>query len=359
MRNGASSLPALSRFTLGALIAGGQTTVSAASRDYDVSRKFARSQRDAAVRLVEEDALRHGRVRVVVVDDAFVERFIVAAALSCNCPFRGIMELLEEMFGFAPSIGTIHNICRKAAAAAAVLNAGETLEKVRHTAVDEIFQGSTPVFAGVDLNSLYVFLLSVQSDRSGASWWCELEQCREKGLAPDSAIGDGGLGLRKGMEECFPGVPCDSDVFHALKDFTQVHGYLEKKALGAMGKLEELLAGRDRLSGRKRNGFNRRIAEARRREAELVRCHAAMEAIYGFLRDDVLDFNETPFEDRRLLFDWLMEEMAKVEGCYGKIQPLRRKPERQGRPCSPCSTGWTRPSAHWPESMEWTWRTTG
>ena len=329
MENGASSLSPYERLSLGAMIADGKATVSGASRAHGVSRKFARRQRDNAMRMVKEDALRHGKAHALVVDEAFMERFVVAAALSCNCPFRGIMRLAEAMFGFSPSIGTIHNICRKAVVAAATLNSEETMEKVRHAAIDEIFQNSTPVFAGVDLASLYVFLLSVQPDRSGTSWWCALEQCREAGFTPASVIGDGGLGLRKGMAECFPQVPCDSDVFHALKDFLQVLGYLEKKALGAMGKTEELIEGRERLSGYKRNGFNRRIAVARRKEAELVQCHAAMETIYGFLREDVLDFNEMPFEDRLVLFNWLMEEMAKVEGAYGKIPPLRKKLERQ------------------------------
>ena len=284
--------------------------------------------RDGALRL-QEDAGRRGGCPSVAVDKAFVERFVVAAALIGNCPFRGIVELMEAVLPVSVSIGTVHDICAAAIARARELNGGETLEGVRHAAIDEIFQNSTPVFAGVDLATLYTFLLSEQPDRSGATWWCALEQCREHGFSPESVIGDGGLGLRKGMAECFPGVPCDSDVFHALREVTLVLGYLEKKALGAMGRVEELLARREKVAGLRRNGFSRLLGEARRREAELTRCHATLETIYQFLREDVLDFNGLSFGDRQELFDWLLAEMEGVEGAYGRVAPLRKRLDRQ------------------------------
>jgi len=329
MKSGASSLSAFGRLALGAQIAGGQSSISGASRVYDVSRKFARIQRDEAVRIMEEDARRRRTPAVVVVDESFMERFIVAAALICNCPFRGIMELSKTMFEYAPSLGTIHNVCRKAIDRAKEINSTEKLGDIRHVALDEIFQKSTPVFAGVDLASLYVFLLHVEQERSGTAWWYELDQCKELGLSPLSAIGDGGQGLRKGMAECFPGVPCDSDVFHALKDITQTLGYLEKKALGSIGKEEELLDARKKLVGLRKNGVSRRLGEVRKQEAKLLQCHSTVETIYEFLQKDVLDFNEIPFEDRRRLFEWLIGELAAVEDVYGRIPPLRKKLEKQ------------------------------
>lgn len=328
MKQGASSLSVLDRIGIGALVAGGRETVSGASRQYDVTRKCVRTMRDG-VRRMQEEAGRRGGCPSVVVDKAFVERFVVAAALIGNCPFRGIVELMEAVLPVSVSIGTVHGICAAAIARARELNAGETLEGVRHAAIDEIFQNSTPVFAGVDLATLYTFLLCEQPDRSGSTWWCALEQCRELGFSPESVIGDGGLGLRKGMAECFPDVPCDSDVFHALREVTLVLGYLEKKALGAMGRVEELLARREKVAGLKRNGFSRLLGEARRREDELTRCHATLETIYQFMREEVLDFNGLAFEDRQELFDWLVEEMKGFEECYGRIAPLRKKLERQ------------------------------
>ena len=328
MKQGASSLSRIDRLAIGALVAGGQETVSGAARRHGVTRKSVRAMRDGALRF-QEETRRRGGAPSVVVDNAFVERFVVAAALIGNCPFRGIVELMEAVLPVSVSIGKVHGICAAAIARAGELNAGETLEGVRHAAIDEIFQNSTPVFAGVDLASLYTFMLSEQPDRTGVTWWCALEQCRELGFSPESVIGDGGLGLRKGMAECFPDVPCDSDVFHALKDITLVHGYLEKKALGAMGAVEELLRRRDKVTGLRRNGFSRLLGEARRREEELTRCHATLETIYQFMREDVLDFNELPFGDRQALFDWLIGEMQGIEECYGKIAPLRKKLERQ------------------------------
>jgi len=328
MKSGASSLSFFDRLSIGALTAGG-ASVAAAARDNDVSRKFVRVQRDMARRIAAEDALRRGEAKTVVVDDAFMERFVVAAALVCNCPFRGIMELCEAMFGHAPSLGTVHNICKKAIDRAREGNSRETFESVRHAAIDEIFQNSTPVFAGVDLASRYVFLLSAEQDRSGASWWCALEQCRERRLTPRSVVGDGGLGLRKGMAECFPDVPCDNDVFHALKDVTRTLGYLEKTTLKSMGTVERLLSAREKRVGLRKNGFNRQIGDARQREGELLRCHSTLETIFEFLREDVLDFNEVSFEDRRGLFDWLMEELAAVENAYKQVSQLRNKLEKQ------------------------------
>jgi len=328
MNGGASSLSGFDRLALGASVAGGRETVSGVSRQYDVSRKCVRGMRDGARRIMEE-ALRRDASPVAVLDSPFVERFVVAAALVCNCPFRGIVELMDAAFGFSVSLGTVHNICANAIARAKALNGTETLEAVRNAAIDEIFQGSTPVFAGVDLRTLYAFILREQPDRSGASWWLALEQCRELGLSPESVIGDGGLGLRKGMAECFPDVPCDGDVFHALRDITQVLGYVEKKALGAMGKVEEVLARRAKAAGVRRNGFSRRLGNARQRETALTDCHDRLETIYQFMREEVLDFNELAFEDRRGLFDWLVAEMRNIEGVHGRIPSLRKKLERE------------------------------
>lgn len=328
MKQGASSLSCLDRLAVGALVAGGRETVSGAARLYDVTRKCVRAMRDGALR-IQEEAERRGDCPSVVVDKAFVERFVVAAALIGNCPFRGIVELMEAVLPVSVSIGTVHGICAKAIARARELNSGETLESVKHAAIDEIFQNSTPVFAGVDLATLYTFLLCEQPDRSGTTWWCALEQCREQGFSPESVIGDGGLGLRKGMAECFPDVPCDGDVFHALREVTLVLGHLEKKVLGAMGMVEELLARREKVAGLKRNGFSRLLGKLRRREEELTRCHATLEAIYQFMREDVLDFNELAFGDRMELFDWLLAEMEGVEGAYGRVAPLRKRLERR------------------------------
>src|SRR3712207_7477138 len=50
---------------------------------------------------------------------------------------------------------------------------------------DEIFQGATPVLAGVDAASTYCYLLAAEHRRDADTWGVHLLDAAERGLRPD------------------------------------------------------------------------------------------------------------------------------------------------------------------------------
>lgn len=309
--------------------------VSALAAETGVSRKFGHEVKNTANRALD-DAFRqkngYGKaVRTVDVTQEFIIMAVVLLCMVGKCPFSAVIQIVKLLFGYHLCKGTIHNILCEAIARAKSQNSLEDLSNVEHITVDEIFQAGRPVLAGVEQRSGYSFMLTEAENRNAETWSLELEICKEQSLAPLTANADGGLGLRKAMREVFPQVPCDSDVFHALKDITEVLGYVERKACGALSAVEETQKKmeKNRHKGKKASQFSRKLGSQSHRAEILMHTHDTLETIYKFLRDDVLQFNELPFKARHELFFWLMGEIKAIEENYKKLPALRKKLENQ------------------------------
>ncbi len=81
---------------------------------------------------------------------------------------------------------------------------------------DEIFQGATPVLAGVDAASTYCYLLAAEERRDADTWGVHLLDAAAQGLRPDYTIADARQGLRAGQRAAWGGTPCYGDVFHIM-----------------------------------------------------------------------------------------------------------------------------------------------
>jgi len=80
----------------------------------------------------------------------------------CHCSYRGVVELLRDLFDLLLSVGTIHNRLQSAAEQAATVNLAQALSSIE-VLHDEIFQGSQPVLVGV--RSTYCYLLAAAEHR--------------------------------------------------------------------------------------------------------------------------------------------------------------------------------------------------
>lgn len=309
--------------------------VSALAAETGVSRKFAHEIKNTASRALDGAFQQGGgpkaEMGTVTITHDYIVMAVVLLCMVGHCPFSAVVQIVKLLFGYHICKGTVHNIMRGAAGKAKDLNNQENLSNIKHMALDELFQAGKPVLAGIEQRSGYSFMLTAEESRDAETWGMELEICKEKGLSPLDSVADGGTSLRKAMREVFPGVPCDSDVFHALKDITAVLGYLERKACGALSSVEETQRKmeRQRRRGKKTNKYGRRLGCQRANADTLINTHDTLETIYKFLRDDVLQFNEMPFESRSRLFVWLTEEIKAIEKNYKKLPALRRKLENQ------------------------------
>jgi hypothetical protein len=203
-RSAAHALPPQARQQL-ALDALTGSSVTELARQHDVSRKFVYQQADKA-----EQALADAFSPAAAADDAvlfylpvterWLKRLILALLLICHSSYRGIWELLRDLFHCPRSLGYLHAVAHAAMGRAQALNGQRELSGVRVGAHDEIFQTQQPVLVGVDVESTYCYLLSLEEQRDGITWGVRLLELQDRGFAPQAIIGDGGTGLQAGQD---------------------------------------------------------------------------------------------------------------------------------------------------------------
>jgi hypothetical protein len=163
------------------------TTISDLSVRHGVSRKFVYQQaRKAGAALdeiflpgtPEDDVLFH-----LTVSKTWVRQVIVALVLVCRSSYRGVVEFLRDLLG-PISIGTVHHVLQSATRQAGIVNRAQDLSSIVVGLHDEIFQGTLPVLAGVDVASTYCYLLAVAEHRDADTWGVHLLDASQQGLKP-------------------------------------------------------------------------------------------------------------------------------------------------------------------------------
>src|SRR5262249_46832575 len=212
----------------------GTETISALARQHEVSRTFLYQQVHTA-----EAALSHAFAHSPTPDNvlfylpvtkAWLRQLVLALVLICHSSYRGVVELLRDLFDYRLSLGTVHNIVHSAVPQAHRINQQYDLSSILIGLLDEIFQAGDPVLVGVDARSTFCFLLSLEEHRDADTWGIRLLELVDRGFAPDATIADFGSGLRAGHKEALPGVRCRGDGFHALYDIGRLVHYLENRA---------------------------------------------------------------------------------------------------------------------------------
>jgi len=178
-----------------------------------VSRQFVYRQKQKAAEALDEafavkgdDILFH-----LPVTEAWLNQLTLALILICRSSYRGVKELLRDLFNIPISVGTIHNRLQSVAAQACAINRSQNLSAIRVGLHDEISQGSMPVLAGVDAASTYCYLLADAEHRDADTWAVHLLDANAQGFDPDHTIADAGQGLRSGQKAALAGIAQDCD----------------------------------------------------------------------------------------------------------------------------------------------------
>ncbi len=309
--------------------------ISCLAQRYQVSRKFVYRQASKASEALDEaftDPAQEDSVLFYLpVTKAWIRQFVLALLLICHSSFRGVVEVLADLFDYDLSIATVHNIVQEAIKTARVINDGQELSGIRVGAHDEIFQAGKPILVGADLESTYCYLLAEEDHRDETTWGVHLLDLSERGLRPDYTIADGGRGLRAGQAAAWDQVPCHADVFHAERDLGTLAYFLENRAVGCMTareKLERKMA-RGRKKGRGQT-LSKRLALARQAEARAVPLAQDIRTLADWMKNDVLALAGPDLATRRELFDFIVEELRdREELCPHRIRPIRQRLEHQ------------------------------
>ena len=117
----------------------------------------------------------------LAVTKAWLRQVIVGLTLICRGSYRGVVEFLRDLLGVSISVGCIHNVLQAATRQAGIINGQQDLSGIRVGLHDEIFQGATPVLAGVDAASTYCYLLAAEQRRDADTWGVHLLDAAEHG----------------------------------------------------------------------------------------------------------------------------------------------------------------------------------
>ena len=297
---------------------------------HQVSRKFVYQQGDQAQQALDASfALSQGDDDVLFhlpVTKNWLFQLILGLVLICHSSYRGVVELLRELFDTSISVGTVHNRLQETAEKAAEINQSQNLASITVGLQDEIFQSDNPVLVGVDAASTYCYLLKSVDHRDEDTWGFHLLDVMEQGFDPDYTIADGGSGLRAGQKAAMPEVPCHGDVFHIQQQFEQVANGLARQAQGATTrhiKLEEKID-QAKLMGKMTQKLTIQQVQAKRREAGLVARARDVKILLQWFEHDVMTLAGPALAVRQELYDFIVSELKQRAGkSYPSIRKLR------------------------------------
>ena len=326
---GAASLDATQRQQLAIRALAGNEPISKLAQEHDVSRKFVYQQTAKAEQALElvfapveadDEVLFH-----LPVTRRWLRRLMLALTLICHSPFRGVVELLRDLFNVRTSVGTVHNVVQQAADQARAWNAQQDLSTVDIGAHDEIFHCQRPVLAGIDVHSTYCYLLSLEEQRDGDTWGVRLLELKDRGFAPKAVIADAGAGIRKGMTLAMSDVSLRGDVFHVLMEVTELVGYLENRAyeaIDACSKLERQQARHEHRQGRRDPRLAQRLVQARTVQAQAITLADAVALLSRWLHYDVFPVAGPPHAERCQLYDFSVAELRSRQHLCSRLGTL-------------------------------------
>src|SRR5215213_4864960 len=307
----------------------GSETVSDLAARHGMSRKFVYQQTykaNAALDDAFSSATPDDEVLFeLAVTKAWLRQVIVALPLICRSSYRGVVEFLRDLLGLPVSLGYVHDVLQAATRQASVVNDGPDLSGIRVGLHDEIFQGATPVLAGVDAESTYCYLLAAEQHRDADTWGVHLLDAAEQGLRPAYTIADAGRGLRAGQEAAWGDTPCHGDVFHIQRQCGGLANTLSRLAQGATSRRKTLQAGIGRAGQRAPDAeLATQLTLARQTEARTARLARDIRTLVQWLRHDVLALAGPDLATRRELFDFIVAELlAREPEDPRRIRPVR------------------------------------
>jgi len=304
-------------------------TVSDLAARHGVSRKFI-YQQTCKARTALDDAFSPAVPDSAVlfelaVTKAWLRQVIVGLTLICRSSYRGVVEFLRDLLGLPVSVGRVHDVLEAATRQASTINQGQDLSRIRVGLHDEIFQGATPVLAGVDAQSTYCYILAAERRRDADTWGVHLLDAAEQGLRPDYTIADVGQGPRAGQRAAWGDTPCHGDVFHIQRQCEGLASTLQRLAEGAASRRRTLQA---RIGRAGQSAPDHELAAqlrlARQSEAQASWLARDVRTLVRWLSHDVLALAGPALATRQELFDFIVAELAAREPEDARrIRPVR------------------------------------
>jgi hypothetical protein len=281
-----------------------------------MNRSYIYEQKNKVKAYIEEIDEEQEETHVIVLTTALKKRLILSMALDCASSIEGIQRALETSLGIKVSIGYVSGVINEATSRAQAFDETIGLEGIRQGANDEIFQCGVPVLTGIDPESGYAYLLEEAKDRTSETWQLYMEDCKDRGLALETTINDGGSGLNAGIPKAFPDIIIQGDTFHAAYGMGKEISKVERKAEAAIKAEAEL---EKRLQGpRPQQKTIEKLETLKPETDELINVCDTLSILFCWLKT-LLGFSGYNVTDAFELITFVLDEMQKVSAKFPGI----------------------------------------
>ena len=265
------------------------------------------------------------------VTKAWLRQFILGLVLNCHSSFRGVIKTLDDVFDYDMSVGTVHNVVSDAIQKATNINVNQDISLVTLGAHDELFHLNKPVLAGIDIPSLYCYLLKQEQHRDCDTWGIHVLDLVEQGFNPERVIADNAEGLRVGLKIACPHIPCDGDNFHITKMLIECRRYFRNRLKSSITYREavqqKMVAAK--LRGNT-NKHSRKLGMAIRDEKHCQYLSKTIDTLVSWMEHDVLEKAGPNPTIRHELYHFIKNEFKKLEALYPhRIRAVRIALENQ------------------------------
>lgn len=312
-----------------------EKTISAIADDYQVSRKFVSSQKQKLITAVNEAFNENAEDDKVLyeipVTKNWLKQCVISLAMDCKSSLRGIMKSISNIFDYTFSLGSVFNIIQSVIPIAKEINENQDLSEIKLCAQDEIFQHNKPVLTGVDIPSLYCYLLSLNDQRDGDTWAIHLLDLQKQGFNPERVFADDGSGLRAGHEYAFPNTPCDADHFHLSQSLMDLRRYFRNRLKSSISYRILMELKMDKIGNREQaNKQQKKISKAKKMEEKFRYLSESIDTLISWIEHDVFNMAGYNPPIRRELFDFIVAEFKKLEKIHRhRIRAIRVKLKNQ------------------------------
>lgn len=301
-----------------------RSTITEIANQNNTSRQFIYKQKnkitDAANEAFEENDPNEKILFYLPVTRAWLAQLVLCLLLHCRASFRGVQQVIEDCFDHHIALGTIHNISDRAKSAAAIINDNQDLSSVKLAAHDEMFHHNKPILVGVDIHSLYCYLLSEENHRDEETWAIRLLELQDRRFNPDRVIGDDGKGMRGAHNLVMPGTPFDYDNFHLSKLMMDTRRYFRNRYKSSVTAVLDM---KDKIRKTELNDISLQsistLDKLKDQENTLKHLSKTMDTLVGWMQHDVLNKAGKNPSERRELYDFIVSEFTKLE----RIHPHR------------------------------------
>jgi len=174
-----------------------------------------------------------------------------------------------------------------------------------------LFHRNKPILAAVDIDSRFCALLVKASHRDYETWGIHLLDLQKQGYAPSTTIIDAAKGLTKGHEEVLAKTILRYDHFHIIKDLKDCCRFLKNQEASAITAALKLYkqAEKERAKG-KETELSEALSVTLNEINELEETHKTFKLLAQWLQHDILQLAGHPPEERAMLYDFIVTEMA-------------------------------------------------